>query len=93
VTKVKLTLQEHQKMGSALKTFRNEHLIHYATSIQNATPKNSPQSRAVRKALNAIDDLRNVMDELVCRDYFDEIGDAFKEIYYGWEEKKGGAAK
>jgi hypothetical protein len=88
MTKTKLTLQEHQKIGEALKTFRNERLIHYVASIQNATPLNSPQSKAVQKALNAIDELRNVMDELVYQDYFGEIGDAFKAIYYGAEEKK-----
>jgi len=87
--KTKLTLQEHREIGAALKAFGNEHLIDYAVSIQNATLKNSPQSKAVEKALKSIDELRNVMDELVYKDYFDEIGDAFKGIYYGAEEKKG----
>jgi hypothetical protein len=91
--KAKLTIEEHREIGKALKTFRNERLINYAISIENATPKNSRQSKAARKALDAIDELRNVMDDLVCEDYFDEIGDAFKEIYYGAEEPKKGAGK
>ena len=78
----KLTLQEHQEIGAALKAFRNERLIHYSALIQNATSKNSPQSMAVRKALRAIDELRNVMDRLAYEDYVDvPMG-----IYYGTEE-------
>jgi hypothetical protein len=83
VKKAKLTLQEHQKIGETLKTFRNERLIHYAVLIQTATPKNSPQSKAVRKALSAIDELRNVMDGLAHEDY----GDAPTGIYYGAGER------
>jgi hypothetical protein len=79
----KLTLQEHQEIGAALKAFRNERLIHYVELIQNATPKNSPQSRVVRKALNAIDELRTVMDRLVYEDYVD----APMGIYYGTEKR------
>jgi hypothetical protein len=82
VKKPKLTLQQHQEMGAALKTFRNEGLIHYAALIHNATPKNSRQSNAAQKALDAIDELRYVMDELVYEDY----DDAPNGIYYGAEE-------
>jgi|SRR6266545_2433700 hypothetical protein len=83
VTKAKLTLQQHQEIGAALKAFRNERLVRFAVLIQNATPKNSPQSRAVRKALRAIDDLRSVMDRLAYEDY----SDAPMGIYYGTEER------
>jgi len=85
----KLTIEEHREMGNALKAFRNEHLVHYAVLIQNTTPKISPQSRAVRKALNAIDELRSVMDSMAYEDH----GDAPVGIYYGTEEKKGARAK
>jgi hypothetical protein len=83
MTKPKLTLQEHREIGAALKTFRNERLVHFAALIQHATPKNSPQSMAVRKALRAIDELRNVMDGLAYKDY----DDAPMGIYYGTEER------
>jgi hypothetical protein len=80
--KPRLTLQEHQEIGAALKAFRNERLIHYSALIQNATSKNSPQSMAARKALRAVDELRNVMDRLVYEDY----ADAPMGIYYGTED-------
>jgi hypothetical protein len=88
VRKPKLTLQEHREMGAALKAFRNDRLIKYAVLIENATPLNSPQSKAVRKALKALDDLRNVMDAMLYKDYFGEIGDEFMRVYYGAGEKK-----
>ena len=75
-----LTLEDHREIGGALEAFRNEHLIQFAVLIQNATPKDSPQSKAVQKALSAIDELRSVMDDLVHRDYSDKIGD--ERIYY-----------
>jgi hypothetical protein len=78
----KLTLDQHREMGAEMKAFRHERLIHYVTSIKDATPLNSPQAKAAQNALDALDELRNVMDDLVFKDYFDEIGDEFKEIYY-----------
>jgi len=89
--KTKLTLQEHQEMGAALKAFRNDSLIKYAALIQNSEPLNSSASKAAQKALKSIDELRSAMDEILYQDYFDEIGDAFKAVYYGMGEKKGSA--
>jgi hypothetical protein len=74
-------------MGAVLKVFRNNHLIDFQVAIMGATPHDSPQAKAVHSALKAIDELRNVMDDLVHEDYFDEIGDEFKKIYYGEESK------
>jgi hypothetical protein len=86
--KQKLTLEQHREIGAALKRFRNDQLIGYSILIQNATPLNSPQSKAARKAVAALDQLRNVMDELVYKDYFEEIGDDFMKIYYGDSDEK-----
>lgn len=51
--------------------------------VINCGNKTSKEYKAARKALVAVDELRNQLDNMICRDYLD-FKDATK-IYYGSE--------
>jgi hypothetical protein len=78
--KEKMTIDQHIELGREIKNFRACIL---QSHVMRVGGKTSREYKAVRKALDAVDELRNQLDNVVCRDYMD-FKDATK-IYYGHE--------
>jgi hypothetical protein len=76
------TWDEHARLGRALRDVRNDVLIKAACNIPTAYGLNSREARAARRALDAIDRLRCVMDDCVCRESREPEKKPI-HIYYG----------
>jgi hypothetical protein len=83
------TVEEHLRFGSAIKEF-DLALRQMATGCDSGLgmwrfPKTSPKSRAIRRVMDALQTLRNVMDNEICGalDYHDRYGKDATRFYYG----------
>ena len=74
-----LTLDEHRHHGAELKRAREAVLRAYVAASA-AYPLSSPAVVALRKALDAVGDARNELDEVVCAEV---PGDEAIWCYYG----------
>lgn len=88
---MKPTLEQHRRFGELTKQFR-EALME--PQIMCSHMKSSRESKAVMATLKKVDQLKDIFDSLVCRD-FPEYPDATK-VYYGMSQnyiqKQGGNA-
>ena len=77
--KPRFSFEKHQEVGKELKVIRN-HLLRLSVEICNAYPKQEKVSRQSEKAYEAIDGLRNVLDNCFLEEYPDED---YRGVYYG----------
>jgi hypothetical protein len=62
-----LTLEQHQRRGKQVKLARQE-LFDFVAEVYAHYPKTGRESKAAAAALHAVDHLKNVMDDAVCRE-------------------------
>jgi hypothetical protein len=80
MTKQHPTRREHVELGADLQNARRA-LLDAAVLTGNRYPKDSPQAKAAQKALAAIEELRNTLDNASAREIPGE--DWSPTIYYG----------
>ena len=80
--KPKMTMEQHQKLGEEIKEFREALLQPHVLNVDNKT---SRASRAVSCALKSIDRMKDALDSVVARDYWDY--EDYTHVYYGQSKK------
>lgn len=79
------TKEQHQEYGGMLQSVRRA-LMDVHIAVCSAYPNNGPECEASRAALDAANQLRNVLDDAVHdEDGFGVSGPIYKD-YYGREE-------
>ena len=75
------TLEEHIAIGNILKTLRNELVIKY-TAIANERGKSNEIARRFKKAINGLDAVKDLMEDVMFYDY-PQVGNEYLNTYYG----------
>lgn len=78
------TLEQHKKHGSKINDCY-ACMVSITTELENAYPKTSPVNRLAKKALKAIEDFRNHIDNMVCDENPSTKDTDLTKIYYGGE--------
>ena len=68
----RFSFEKHQEVGKELKVIR-DHLVTLTTEICNAYPKQATVSRRAIKASDAIEELRNLLDDCFCENILTKI--------------------
>lgn len=75
------TLAQHDALGSHLKSARNSFVQGYVDLV-NAYPAKTEAVIGLKKALDALDEARNKLDDLVCKEHHLNTDEAIF-CYYG----------
>ena len=81
---MKMTLEQHKQFGEDIKRFKELLLLPHILLVENT--KTSRPRKAVWKALKAINQLKDEMDNLVCRDF--PSAENVTQIYYGCSQQR-----
>jgi len=78
---ITFTLEEHVVIGNALKLLRNE-VLHRYINLTSEKGKSNPTVKRFKKAVDGLDIIKGLMDDIMFHDY-PEASDDYLKAYYG----------
>ncbi len=82
-TKPPMTLSDHIRLSARVRIAEAAIRSAYIDILQHHVRKDSRELRKLDNILNAMDELRSTMDDIVCVENPDGVGDACVQVYYG----------
>lgn len=78
-----MTLSDHIRLSARIRIAEAAIRSAYIDILQHHVRKDSRELRKLNSILNAMDELRSTMDDIVCVENPDGVGNACVQVYYG----------